>query len=44
MLNEVWEISLIEENTRDAYRLMVEGEISHRTMAQTKEIGIEFAN
>ena len=31
----------LEENISDAYRLMVEGEISHRTMAQTKEIGIE---
>ena len=41
MLNEVWKNPLIEENIRDAYRLMVEGEISHRTMAQTKEIGIE---
>jgi len=44
MLNEVWEIPLIEENIHDAYRLMVEGEISHWTMAQTKERGIEFAN
>ena len=31
----------LEENISDAYRLMVEGEISHRAMAQTKEIGIE---
>jgi predicted RNase H-like HicB family nuclease len=28
----------LEENIRDAYHLMVEGEISHRTMVQTKEI------
>ena len=26
----------LEENIRDAYRLMVEEEISHRIMAQTK--------
>ncbi len=31
----------LEENISDAYRLMVEAEILHRTMAQTKEIGIE---
>ena len=31
----------LEENIRDAYRLMAEEEIPHRTMAQTKEIGIE---
>jgi len=31
----------LEENIRDAYRLMTEGEISHRAIAQTKEIGIE---
>lgn len=32
----------LEENIRDAYRLMVEEKISHLTMAaQTKEIGIE---
>jgi len=30
----------LEENIRDAYHLMVE-EISYRTMAQTKEIGVE---
>ena len=29
----------LEENIRDAYRLMMEEEISHWTMAQTKEIG-----
>jgi predicted RNase H-like HicB family nuclease len=34
----------LEENIRDTYRLMVEGEISHRTMARTKEIGIVFAD
>ena len=31
----------LEENIRDAYRLMAEEEIPHQTMAQTKEIGIE---
>jgi len=31
----------LEENIRDAYRLMEVEEISHRTMTQTKEIGIE---
>ncbi len=31
----------LEENIRDAYRLMMESEISHRTMVQKKEIGIE---
>ena len=31
----------LEENIRDAYQLMMEGEISHQAMAQTKEIGIE---
>jgi predicted RNase H-like HicB family nuclease len=30
----------LEENIRDAYHLMVEDEIPHRTMVQTKEIGI----
>ena len=29
----------LEENIRDAYRLMMEEEISHWTMAQTNEIG-----
>jgi hypothetical protein len=33
----------LEENIRDAYRLMGVEESSHRTMTQTKEIGIEFA-
>ena len=28
----------LEENIRDAYHLMVEAEIPHWTMAQTKEI------
>jgi predicted RNase H-like HicB family nuclease len=31
----------LEENIRDAYRLMVAEEIPRRTLAQTKEIGIE---
>ena len=31
----------LEENIRDAYQLMMEGEISHQAMVQTKEIGIE---
>ena len=31
----------LEENIRDAYRLIVEAESSHQIMAQTKEIGIE---
>ncbi|NMX21618.1 HicB family protein, partial [ANME-1 cluster archaeon GoMg4] len=31
----------LEENIRDAYQLMMEGEISHHAIAQTKEIGIE---
>ena len=30
----------LEENIRDAYHLMIEDEIPHRTMVQTKEIGI----
>ena len=34
----------LEENIRDAYRLMGVEESSHRTMTQTKEIGIEFAS
>jgi predicted RNase H-like HicB family nuclease len=34
----------LEENVRDAYHLMVEEEIPHRSRAQvqTKEIGIEM--
>ena len=28
----------LEENIRDAYRLMAEGKIPHQTMAQTKEL------
>lgn len=31
----------LEENIRDAYYLMMEEEIPRRTMAQTKEIGID---
>ncbi|MBM2824702.1 MAG: hypothetical protein HW402_366 [Dehalococcoidales bacterium] len=31
----------LEENIRDAYRLMVEEEFSPQTTVQTKEIGIE---
>jgi predicted RNase H-like HicB family nuclease len=31
----------LEENIRDAYRLMMEKEIPRRTTAHTKEIGIE---
>ena len=34
----------LEENIRDAYRLMGVEESSHRLMTQTKEIGIEFAS
>jgi len=34
----------LEENIRDAYSLVGVEEISHRTMTQTKEIGIEFAS
>ena len=30
----------LEENIRDAYHLMIEDETPHRTMVQTKEIGI----
>lgn len=33
-------LAALEENIRDAYHLMVEDEIPHRTMVQTKEIGI----
>ena len=32
----------LEENIRDAYRLIVEKEISNRTIAQTKGIVIEM--
>jgi predicted RNase H-like HicB family nuclease len=28
----------LEENIRDAYRLMIEGEISHQAMAYAKEM------
>ncbi len=31
----------LEENIRDAYRLIVEADVSHRLMTRTKEIGIE---
>ena len=32
----------LEENIRDAYRLIVREEISHRTLVRTKEIGNEL--
>jgi predicted RNase H-like HicB family nuclease len=31
----------LEENIRDAYHLMTEGELPPRIIAETKEIGIE---
>jgi predicted RNase H-like HicB family nuclease len=31
----------LEENIRDAYRLMTESELSHRMMVQTKEISVK---
>ena len=35
-------LGVLEENIRDAYRLMVEEEIPPQTIAETKEIGIEM--
>ena len=35
-------LDVLEENIRDAYRLIVREDISHRTLAQTKEIGNEL--
>ena len=31
----------LEENIRDAYRLMTESELSHRMVVQTKEISVK---